>query len=397
MSQAPSPAPPMVRAQDRLRTARAARQRRCRRRRRAPGRSSRRATGAEARRGRPRGSRALPHRRRPLPRLSSRSAARRRAPSWKRGSSPSTSRAGWMPRIEEASRSSSAAAIRSSVSALLARGMECEHSRPDRAGQLTAVERRCDEVGALHDEHVGVAGLENVAVEVDDQRHRVQALGQLVEQPPVAPLVSAQPAGQDRRREHHRIRRRLGSERLEPRSRPVSSWRAIRRRCSGAAAAAASTRVVQVARQLGAVQRLHAPLEPGQVGAEVDGHAAADQDRLEHSERGVGPVGAARERGHRGDPASRAAPRSAARPRRRSPGAPSRSTPRARSPRPSRPRCRRPRPSRSARRASRAFGWRRSAPVRRPGSRTRSRPCTPRVRRPRARRSRASPGSSARR
>ena len=53
--------------------------------------------------------------RRSAPRLSSRRAARRRAPSWKCGSSPSTSRAGWMPRMEEARSSSSAAAMRSSV------------------------------------------------------------------------------------------------------------------------------------------------------------------------------------------------------------------------------------------------------------------------------------------
>ena len=38
------------------------------------------------------------------------------------------------------------------------------------------------------------------------------------------------------------------------------------------------------------------------MGAEVDGRAAADQDRLEHPERGVGAVGPAGQRGHRRDP-----------------------------------------------------------------------------------------------
>ena len=154
---------------------------------------------------------------------------------------------------------------------------------------------------------------------------------------------------------------------------------------------------LQVVGQRGAVQRLHAALQPRQVGAQVDGRAAAHQDRLEHAERRVGAVGPAREGGHRATRASRAAPRSAGRPQPRSPGAPSRSTPPARPPRPSRPRCRRPRRSRSARRSSRTSGSRRSARARRPGSRSRSRRCTPRARRPRARRSRASPGSSARR
>ena len=50
------------------------------------------------------------------PRLSSRSAARRRAPSWKCGSGPSESRAGWMPRTDDASSTSSAAATRASDS-----------------------------------------------------------------------------------------------------------------------------------------------------------------------------------------------------------------------------------------------------------------------------------------
>ena len=49
---------------------------------------------------------------------------------------------------------------------LLARGMQREHPRPDRAGQLPPVERRGDQVRALDDEQVGVRGLENVAVEV---------------------------------------------------------------------------------------------------------------------------------------------------------------------------------------------------------------------------------------
>ena len=73
--------------------------------------------------------------------------------------------------------------------ALLTRGMKCEHSRADRAGQLTTVQRRCYEMRALHDEEVRVCRLENVAVEVEDERHRVESLGQLVEQTTVAPLV----------------------------------------------------------------------------------------------------------------------------------------------------------------------------------------------------------------
>ena len=204
MSQAPRPAPPMQSRAGRAPAARAARLRRCRRRRRAPGRSSRRAPAATRRhraviRLARRGVIARAPRR-----LSSRSAARRRAPSWKRGSGPSTSRAGWMPRIEEASSSSSAAARRSSVRRSSRAGWSASTRARTVPGQLAAVERRRHEVSALDYEDVRVRRLEHVAVEVHDQRHRVEPLGQLVEQPPVAPLVSTEPAGQHRGSEHHR-------------------------------------------------------------------------------------------------------------------------------------------------------------------------------------------------
>ena len=172
--------------------------------------------------------------------------------------------------------------------------MEREHTRPNRAGQLTAVERRRDEVRALDDEDVRVGGLEDVAVEVHEQRNRVEPLGELVEQAAVAPLVRTEPAGQHRGRERDRLRRRLGRERLgvdldATGSRAASPGvgrhhaqplqRRGRRRCGHARAGPPAGSPPYSA--------LHAARQPREVRAHVDRHAAAHEDRLEHSERRV--------------------------------------------------------------------------------------------------------------
>ena len=217
-------------------------------------------------------------------------------------------------------------------------------SRPSSGGVTRACPR--------HDPDVRQRRLEDVAVEVHEQRQRAEPLGSSASSRRSRHLCAPSPPG-----------RKAGASVTGSAAarRPAAEVELHRRRLAEASTcrrASAMTRGDGHARPdpRAAVRRTARSClrEPGQMGGGVDRRAAAHQDGREHPERGVGPVGLAREGGHRRragsrarlvDPAVRRPPRSR--------GAPSRSTPRARAPDRSRPRCRRRRPARRSPRSSR--------------------------------------------
>ncbi len=78
-----------------------------------------------------------------------------------------------------------------------------EQRRADRARQLPAVERRGHERLPLDDPDVGERRLQDLAVEIHEQRNGAEPLFELREQAPVDPLVLAETAGERRRCERN--------------------------------------------------------------------------------------------------------------------------------------------------------------------------------------------------
>ena len=148
--------------------------------------------------------------------------ARRRSRSLRAGQPSEDARAGLEPRSAPGERRRCGAADRRRQQQLVRRLQAAEADRllagqealrrprqqtcPDAARQLTAVERRGDEHVALHDPHVGGGRFEHVAVEIDEERQRAQALLEPCRQPAVDPLVLAQPAGEQRGGDRDRSR-----------------------------------------------------------------------------------------------------------------------------------------------------------------------------------------------
>ena len=137
------------------------------------------------------------------------SAARTRAPSSKRGVA-SGERPGIEPahgRAEEQLVGGAEALQRDRLLAHLDTGLagRRDQRRAHGPGQEAPVERRRHEHLALRDPEIGEGRLENVAVEVDEQRDGAESLLEPGEQAPVDPLVPAEPAGEQHGRQGDRL------------------------------------------------------------------------------------------------------------------------------------------------------------------------------------------------
>ena len=251
--------------------------------------------------------------------------------------------------------------------------------RAGHAGQDPSVGRRGDDAPAvLDDEHVRSRRLEHESVEIAQQRLTVRARGQCGEQAPVGPFVSDRCRRARSSRDSGTGALRLGAVGdLDPGldsaaaggRRPASG----RGRCPQAAAEQLRFEAARAARRRRASTTL--PREPFEVALKRDGMSSANEQRLEHAGRRIGPRDWAADTGAAVlVPGSSAAGPSRVQrgsDRGRAAAWPWSRTRRPRRPDRSRRRCRRRRRATRARRGTRTSGSRRSARVRRPGWRTR--------------------------
>ena len=91
----------------------------------------------------------------------------------------------------------------------VAGGRVGEQARANGSGEEAAVEGRSDERAALADPDVRVSGLEDFAVEVDEQGDGPEPALELGEEATVEPLVRAEAAGEEGRREAEGLGGRL--------------------------------------------------------------------------------------------------------------------------------------------------------------------------------------------